>query len=143
MALHFGFSKVVDYQRVTTDPTNPERWHPVADALVWLSVSCGFNRIDENNVDKVTKRIVAFQVVCGNYLRRNVGEDKPWQPIYITPADVRRFIGMWTNASTMTDAQFTKKLGELAMDQAGYERHLKHPSALSILGEYQGEETPA
>lgn len=32
MAIHFGFAKVRDRERVTRDPHNPDRWHPVADA---------------------------------------------------------------------------------------------------------------
>lgn len=146
MALHFNFTKVCDHQRVTTNPHVDDEWHPVADALVWLSMICGFNRIDEKNVGKVALRIAAYQVVAGSYLSRT--KDGKREPIYITSQDVRRFIGMTTNASPMTDAQWLKKLGEIAMDSAGRADHwtgkADFPSALSILGEYDpSKEAPA
>lgn len=140
MSLNFNFTKVRDHQRVTTNPMAPDEWHPVADALIWLSMICGFREITEKNRAKVALRIAAYQVVCGPYLRRNVGDDKPWQEIFITAADVRRFTGMATNASVMTDAQWAKHLAKLAMDEAGRAKHWTglgdYPSALSILGEY-------
>lgn len=146
MGLHFNFSKVVDHQRVTTNPTNPDEWHPVADALVWLSMICGFNRIDDKNHAKVALRIAAYQVVTGAYLGRIVMGKR--SPIYITPQDVKRFIGMTTNASTMTDAQWMKRLGQIAIDTAGYSAHWTgrddYPSALSVLGEHDpSKEAPA
>lgn len=140
MALHFNFSKVHDHQRVTTNPADPEEWHPVADALVWLSMICGFNRIDEKNYDRVALRIAAYQVVAGAYLGRIVLGKR--SPVYITPQDVKRFIGMTTNATVMTDAQWLKHLGKLAMDAAGRTDHwtgkADFPSALSVLGEFTG-----
>lgn len=146
MALHFGFSKVSDYQRVTTNPLKPDEWHPVADALVWLSMICGFNRIDEKNVDKIAARIVQYQLATGEaYLRRSNGDDQPWQPVYITPADVRRFIGMWTNATPMSEAQWSRHVTKILVDTAKHCRAAtKEPSALSVIGEYDpSKEAPA
>jgi hypothetical protein len=111
MPLNFDFSKVRDYQSVTIDPHNDANWHPVADALVWLSVICGYNQITQQNHAKIAKRIAAYQQVCGAFLEAGGGS----KPIYITHTDVERFIGMHTNASTMTDTQWLKRLGELAM----------------------------
>lgn len=117
MALSFDFSKVDDYKAVTIDPANEENWHPVADALVWLSMLCGYGEITEKNVHKVTARIMAYQAVAGAYLRYK-GE-----PVYVTPEDIRRFIGLRTNASTMTDKQWQTRLGGIAVDAGGYLRN--------------------
>ena len=114
MALHFNFQDVLNHEEVTTDPNDSENWHPVADALVWLSMICGYGRIDSKNVETVTKRIMAYQAVTGGYLSFKK------KPVYITPADINRFIGMRTNASTMTDAQWLKRLGAIAQDQGKY-----------------------
>ena len=107
MALSFNFTKVANHEEVTTDPSNPENWHPVADALVWLSLICGYSEITLKNVDKVIARIMAYQAVTGGYLSHKGAR------IYIMPADIRRFVGMRTNASTMTDAQWVRTLGKL------------------------------
>ena len=110
MSLNFDFSKVPLYEAVTTDPADPTKWHPVADALVWLSLHCGYAEITLKNVDKVIDRIMAYQVVLGAYLRRRSGE------IYIMPVDIRRFVGMRTNATRLTDAQWHRRLGRITDD---------------------------
>lgn len=114
MALHFDFSKVVDYEAVTTDPANPENWHPVADALVWLSMLCGYSEITEKNLRKVTARIMAYQAAAGAYLSFK------GTPVYITPTDIQRFVGLRTNAPTMTDKQWQTRLGGIAVDRGGH-----------------------
>jgi len=108
MSLNFDFSKVFDCEAVTTDPADPQSWHPVADALVWLSLQCGFSEISHKNVDKVIDRIMAYQVVLGAYLGQ----------IYIMPVDIRRFVGMRTNATRLTDAQWHRRLGRIT-DEVG------------------------
>jgi hypothetical protein len=108
MSLNFDFSKVFDCEAVTTDPADPQSWHPVADALVWLSLQCGFSEISHKNVDKVINRIMAYQVVLGAYLGQ----------IYIMPVDIRRFVGMRTNATRLTDAQWHRRLGRIT-DEVG------------------------
>jgi hypothetical protein len=140
MSLNFDFTKVANHEEVTTDPADSTRWHPVADALVWLSMICGYDEITLKNVDRVIARVMAYQAVTGGYLRSK-GTD-----IYITPADVRRFVGMRTNASTMTDAQWLKRLGALAQDQGHYLllklENAQTPSALSEVARIAAEGQP-
>ncbi len=140
MSLDFNFSKVANHEEVTTDPADSTRWHPVADALVWLSMICGYDEITLKNVDKVIARVMAYQAVTGGYLRSK------GTPIYIMPADVRRFVGLQTNASTLTDAQWFKRLGTLAQDQGHYlQRKLESaqtPSALSEVARIAAEGQP-
>jgi hypothetical protein len=112
MSLNFSFKKVHNYEEVTSNPANPDEWHPVADALVWLSLICGYGEITAKNVDKVIARIMAYQSVTGAYLSAKGGAVK----VYITPEDVRRFIGLSTNASVFTDAQWRRMLGQIAAD---------------------------
>lgn len=114
MGLHFDFKNVLNYEEVTTDPNDSERWHPVADALVWLSMICGYGSITSKNVETVVARVMAYQAVAGAYLSFKK------EPVYIMPGDVHRFIGLRTNASSMTDAQWLKRLGKIAQDQGKY-----------------------
>jgi hypothetical protein len=110
MSLNFNFSKVANHEEVTIDPNNPENWHPVADALVWLSLHCGYAEITLKNVDKVIARIMAYQAVAGAFLRHDGA------PLYIMPADIRRFVGMRTNVTPLTEAQWLRRLGAIAHD---------------------------
>lgn len=111
MALHFDFRDVANSPHVTTSPDtrgkDPEKWHPVADALVWLSLLCGFNHITEANYKKIAKRIAEYQQVSGAYLSHNL-----MTKIYITEADVKTYIGLKTNASPMSDAKWRAKVYE-------------------------------
>ena len=129
MGLNFSFTKVANYEAVTSDPTDAERWHPVADALVWLSLICGYQEITARTVDKVIARILTYQAVTGAYLSFKGA------PVYITAEDVRRFIGLQTNASAMTDAQWAKHIARIATDQGkclkGKLEDKQTPSALS------------
>ncbi len=111
MSLNFDFSRVQNQSTVCTDPSNPEKWHPVAEGLVWLSLTCGFSSIERNNVEKVTARVLAYQLVTGPYLRNGRGDT-----FYITAADVERFVGMRTNATQMSDSQWAKRLVQFIGD---------------------------
>jgi hypothetical protein len=128
MSLNFNFTKVANHEEVTIDPNNPENWHPVADALVWLSLHCGYAEITLKNVDKVIARIMAYQAVAGAFLRHKGA------PLYLMPADIRRFVGMRTNVTPLTDTQWVRRLGAIASDQGALLRHklekAQTPSAL-------------
>ena len=114
MALHFNYKNVAD-QSLIEDPTDKDRYHPVFDALIWLSLSCGYNEITKNNAAKVYLRVKTFQLVSGAYFRKRQ-EGTPGIPVYITQADVDAYIGLTTNASTMTDSAFAKRVMEWAKD---------------------------
>jgi len=139
MSLNFDFNKVPLYEEVTTDPADPTKWHPVADTLVWLSLHCGYAEITPKNVDKVIDRIMAYQAVAGAFLRRRSGE------IYIMPVDIRRFVGMRTNAARLTDTQWVRRLGAIASDQGALLRHklekAQTPSALQEVARIAAAQT--
>lgn len=130
MSLNFNFGDVKDHERVTTDPTDPKNWHPVAEAIAFYSMICGYNAITEKNYTKVAARLLSYQHVTKPLFH------KDGQRFLLTTEDVKRFIGTRTNATPMTDAQFAKRLGEIAIDEASRLELAKPPSALSIIGEY-------
>lgn len=134
MSLNFSFENVANYEEVTTHPADDTRWHPVADALVWLSLFCGYQEITLKNVDKVISRIMTYQAVGGSYFRG----------MYITPQDVRRFVGLKTNASTMTDAQWAKRIASIATDQGkALHNRLENAQTPSALSEIQRRQNKA
>lgn len=129
MSLDFSFKRVRDWQDVTAHPFDEERWHPVADSLVWLSMSCGYNAITNRNADTVWRRIKELQLVRGPSL--TIGG----RPCYITSQDVVRFVGLSTNATPMTDKQWDARLVRIVREQADDPRpHGKEPSNSLVRG---------
>lgn len=141
MELHFDFSKVRDFQAVTTNPRDPDEWHPVADALVWLSMICGYNAITKKNHAKIASRILSYQKATQPYL--GIIKEGKRVDIVITARDVERFIGMTTNATLMTDAQWEWCVGKITIDNAQWLDTEATPTALSIIGEHQPTKEPA
>jgi len=130
MSLNFSFANVHDREAVMTSPADPERWHPVADALVWLSMICGYNTITEKNWESVADRIMAYQQGVGAYLQFGANGAKK---VFITRADVQRFIGMYTNANTMTGPQWEKHLAKCVIKASQWINQEK--TALQITAE--------
>lgn len=92
MALHWNTSAC---QGLTEDD-----W-PVTECMIWLCMICGVGVIDEKSAPIFFDRIHAWESATGPINTNGVR---------ITAEDVRRRIGMRTNASTMSDAAFKKKL---------------------------------
>lgn len=101
----WSVKRIANSERITTDPSDPDRWSPVTDALVLLSVPCGYNMITERNLASVQKRVALLQSAKGPMIRM-----KGNVSIYITDADVAEHVGLITNATPMTDALFLNKL---------------------------------
>lgn len=100
MALNFDwtktdFSATDDNDRVT------------ADALVWATMAIGMNEITEANARDFYARLSMWEKVVGAY--RNMDG----KPLFFTPEDVLRGVGLHTNASRMTKAQFYKHMWEV------------------------------
>jgi hypothetical protein len=117
MSLNFDFTQMVErlgkeeYDRITDHPTIEGKWHPVTDALIWMTMAVGMGEITEKNADKFADRLLAYQALNGACLRGPDGE------VYITSEDVKNHIGLSTNVFPMeTDAQFAKKLRRIAME---------------------------
>lgn len=122
MALTWNVERIADHAVITTllyedgEPViwdGEKRWHPVTEALVWRSMACGFNAITEANVMEVFVRVAAWDAVNGSGIRMN-GE-----PYAITLNDVRRHIGLGTNATPLTDKQFREALDKEGAGRRG------------------------
>jgi hypothetical protein len=111
MPLTFDVSRVKDFMHVTTAPhtrSNPsgeQKWHPVTEALVNLSMVCGFSEITEKNYRTVAKRIAQYQLCFGAQIAA-----AHWPKIYITEADVRMHIGLRTNVTLISPSQWPQRL---------------------------------
>jgi hypothetical protein len=122
MSLNFDVSKIKDHEKVTTNPFDSNRWHPVTEALISCAMICGFSSITEKNVETVKDRIAQYQTAVGPLLAVQVGQ------MWITDADVEAHIGLSTNADSKTDKQWLEKLAKELL----YEARWKSRSAQVI-----------
>jgi len=105
MALNFDVSNITDYQNITTSPLSKDSWHPVTHYLVFSLMSIGINEIKAGNVDEVFRRVAMQQRIDGPALEYYI----PPVEIYLTRQDIVNHIGLHTNVSNMTAAEFNKK----------------------------------
>lgn len=113
MALHFDYKNVRDWKVASTHPNYPDKWHPVGETLVWMSLVCGYNKITEANAEKIAQRLMEYQTINGPLLEYGTTEGPTGQrKLYIDLPEVKRHIGLTTNASSMTDAEWRKHLYE-------------------------------
>jgi hypothetical protein len=106
MPLTFDVKEIDNYEVVTTKPhtrgTDKQEWHPVTEVLVFLSMACGYNKITKENAKEVYERVNIYQVLSGAPLASSEGD------IWLTLEDVEMHIGLKTNASPTTKAEFFK-----------------------------------
>lgn len=122
MALTFHVGNIANHEHVTTRPSTRDKedqeWHPVTDALVWSSIVCGYNHITEANYKEVAARLAQYQAVIGGILGYQI-----MPKVNITEEDVRMHIGLTTNASTLTKAQWRKKIVDMVEREAETIQH--------------------
>lgn len=120
MSLDFSVERMKNYNVLTTfvipafksedgNREYPERreWHPVTNALVFGTVAIGMNSITKDNWQDFYNRLNMWERTVGPQLwRGDIPKDDPRN--WITPLEVYMHIGLHTNASNKTEAQFLK-----------------------------------
>jgi hypothetical protein len=105
-----------------------EYLNPVTEALVWATMIVG---CDGRKIDTFTQRIRECESACGalvhqprpEYLEKaiacnTVRADSFTTDGYISKAELQRHEGFTTNASSLTDAQWAKKLATIVREYA-------------------------
>lgn len=100
MGLSWDATKVEGFDSLT------ENEAVTRDALVFSTMSVGIREITVENARQFFARVSFWEKVNGP-MRVGDGES-----LYFKPEDVLRFVGLKTNASTLTDAQFRKNVWE-------------------------------
>ncbi len=123
MPLNWRLSKIHDYEKLCWEPdpdapNDPERnrLKPLTNSLIWATIPVGINQITEKNFEKFFLRLSAIEQVSGTFLNEIRDDKIVERPI--TLAEVKQHIGLWTNASSLTDAQFRGNLAQRAMREA-------------------------
>lgn len=101
MALNWNIEQVKDYKQVTTK----KEW-PITDILIWATMFVGFRSITKDNYHEFYKRLHLRELVDGSFLNEN------GKPYYITEADIKRRIGLSTNASSFSRTEFMRRLNK-------------------------------
>lgn len=138
MSLNFDYSAIVDADRVTTHPddfgkdpaTESVRYHPTFNTVVWSLMVIGVGVIDAKSLPTVQSRMAQYQKALGPLL-----EDRDGRPIYLTDEDLAKLVGLRTNVSRMTDAQWAKHLLKMIDRES---RHIRSPER--AIGAFEMEE---
>ena len=115
MALNWNLENVENYKELFTegDEQGYSKMILIYERILFMTIQVGIRHISENNWQKFYNRVYLLERVDGagyySTLKLLDGTEK-MQPIYITEDDVKRMIGLRTNASEFSKTQFLKKL---------------------------------
>lgn len=96
MSLNYDMSKVAEYEEIL------DKEFTLCRDFIFYTMSTGINEITEDNYADVFARIKTLETKYGKSLMTDEGDS-----IY-TLDTVRRFIGLWTNASRLTAKEWVK-----------------------------------
>lgn len=83
-----------------------------SQTIIFRTMSVGINKITAENAEKFLARCFVVSKVFGAPLSTWDDEKETHVDADLTFADIHRRIGLGTNASTLTDAQFRKRMIE-------------------------------
>lgn len=105
MALTWNIEKVKDWKQ----KKKKQRNRVLLDALIYLTMTIGINKITEKNFIQFFMRVSTYEQLRGACILKKNGK-----PLYITLDDVRTWIGLTTNADNFSVTQYEKRLLNLA-----------------------------
>jgi len=110
MSLNWEIEKIKDFETVclVEDAKGKKCLSHLTDALIWNCLRVDMGSITAKNVDEYIRRTLLVEHCVGPVLSSG-GEE-----YFITEADIRSHIGLWTNAGEKTKTQFHKALVEAA-----------------------------
>jgi hypothetical protein len=103
MALHWNVTKCKNHKALT----NEDEW-PITNALIWGSMSTGIREITEENIPEIYARFRVWEGIVGAMLHGKDTETGEIVDRHIEVADLVKRIGLTTNASSMTRAEWRK-----------------------------------
>jgi len=112
MSFNVDISKCKDYTELQCGENGSfgALTHAIAHMVC---MGAGMGEITDKNLDKCYRRVSILAHLDGAPLTSPDGND-----IWITKTDIVRHVGMWTNATRQTDAQFRKMMWEDVSDRA-------------------------
>lgn len=99
MALNWELGEIANWKEVCR--TENGTLAGITECLIWATMTVGLGRITASNAKKFHDRLHAWETAIGPFR----SDDQ-----HLTFDDVARHIGLRTNVSNLTNAQFRKKL---------------------------------
>jgi hypothetical protein len=108
-----------DANKVTGIDSLTDAERQIMDVLIWKTMSVGIDEITDDNVEVFAARVAATEIVNGHSLA--FVDDSSGRPRTrsINTDDVRRFVGLRTNAGVMSAKDFEKYLVDCIKQQVG------------------------
>jgi hypothetical protein len=94
MALTTNIGNCVNWEELNTDAN-----YPMTERIYFVTLVTDLGEITESNFGEFYARVKVYEAITGDD--------------YITLADIKRRIGLETNVSNRTSAQFLKRMSEL------------------------------
>ena len=117
MSLNSDLSKVKDWKELNT----PEEY-PRTEVLIFYTMFTDIGwEITEENAPEFYARIKMMEKLDGTLLNGKDTETGEIKPVPITPANVKRIIGLKVNVAPMTRLQWVKKLTKRRMEELAKE----------------------
>jgi hypothetical protein len=107
MALHWNLEKIENWKQLFNEKGEFEnsRMKFVYETILMRTMSVGIRTITEKNWKQFYARVQMLEKIRGTgYYTDDI------RPIYTTQEDVKRMIGLWTNASEFSKTEFLKRL---------------------------------
>ena len=105
MALNWDLGDIENFKSVCRN--DDESLREETELLIFYTMHLGIGLITESNVDKFILRFRMYEVLYGMAKWRNVDGQRV---NIISDTLIRKHIGLHTNASSISDAQFNKNM---------------------------------
>ena len=105
MALTWNIGNCNDHKSLQTE----DEW-PITNALIWATMSVGIRDITEKTIPEFYARLSVWEKIVGPMLYGKDEETGKLEERGVEVADLVKRIGLHTNASSMTRAEWRKNL---------------------------------
>lgn len=102
MPLNYDLSKIKSYKRLITKEGQLKEPY---STIILLTMGVGMRSITEENYGKFYNRLHLIETLNGSFFFTDNRK-----PLFITKEQVKRMIGLKTNATELTTAKFIKSL---------------------------------
>ena len=111
MALHWNLSKIKDNETVCFYEKDGARaMKGVTETLIWATMIVGLPDITEKNAEEFYFRIRFYERTQGALRTRFSADGEDITPVFVSADEVRKHIGLGTNASRETRPAWIKRM---------------------------------
>lgn len=113
MALNWSLKDIKDHENVCwIGEGDDSQMNPVTESLIFATISIGIPKISKENCTEVFARLTMLETIYGPPFQAKDG------PASYTLEDVRKHIGLGTNATPFTKAKFHGNITRIMRERA-------------------------